>query len=85
MQNLLYLLILLAGFPFGYLLAWLCKEELVPGRKWFVALSVVCLITAIILSFTNFTYKFISILSMFFIIIISLVAVWKSYDKKFVR
>lgn len=85
MQNLLYALILLAAFPIGYLLAWLCRDELKAGRKWFFLLAVVNLIAAIVLSFTSFVYKFPSILSLFFIIIISLIAVWKSYDKKWVK
>jgi len=85
MQNLLYALILLAGFPAGYLLAWLCRDELRAGKKWFLLLSVVCLIIAVVLSFTSFAFKFPSILSLFFVIIISLVAVWKSHDKKWVK
>lgn len=85
MQNLLYTLILLAGFPAGYLLAWLCRDELKAGKKWFFMLAVVCLVMAVVLSFTQFAFKFISILSLFFIIIISLMALWKSYDKKWVK
>ncbi len=82
MQNLLYALILLAGFPAGYLLAWLCRDELRAGKKWFFWLAVVSLVGAVVLSFTSFAFKFPSILSLFFIIIISLMALWKSHDKK---
>lgn len=85
MQNLLYTLILLAGFPAGYLLAWLARDELVKGKKWFFILAIVSLISAVIISFTEFLFKFPVILNLFFIIIISLVAVWKSYDKKWVK
>ncbi len=85
MINLLYTLILLAGFPAGYLLAYLCRDELVAGRKWFLLLSALSLIAAIAVSFTGLLFKFTIILTLFFIIIISLVAVWKSYDKKFVK
>lgn len=85
MQNLLYTLILLAGFPAGYLLAYLCRDELVAGRKWFIMLSIVSLISAVIISFTGFYLKFSVILALFFIIIISLIAVWKSYNKKWVK
>jgi len=85
MQNLLYALILLAGFPAGYLLAWLCRDELVAGKKWFFLLAVVSLVGAVVLSFISFAFKFISILSLFFIIIISLVAVWKSHDRWWVK
>jgi len=85
MQNLLYALILLAGFPAGYLLAWLCRDELVAGKKWFFLLAVVSLVGAVVLSFISFAFKFISILTLFFIIIISLVAVWKSHDRWWVK
>jgi len=85
MQTLIYALILLAGFPAGYLLAWLARDELVAGRKWFFILAAVSLISAIIISFTGFYLKFPVILALFFIIIISLVAVWKSYDKRWVK
>lgn len=85
MTNLFYILILLAGFPAGYLLAWLAKDELVAGRKWFLSLAIVSLISAITVSFIGFYFKVPAILSLFFIIIISFLAVWKSYDKKFVK
>ncbi len=85
MQNLLYTLILLAGFPVGYLLAWLARDELVAGRKWFFLLAGVSLLSAVIISFASFVFKFAMILGLFFIIIISLVAVWKSHDKKWVK
>ncbi len=81
----LNVLILLAGFPVGYLLSYLTKDELVKGRKWFFILAAVCLISTVIISFTKFLFKFQIILTLFFIIIISLVAIWKSYDKKFVK
>jgi len=85
MQNLLYVLILLAAFPAGYVLAWMARDEIKPGRKWFIALSIICLIASIVLAFLPFTFKFVSILTLFFIIIICLMAVYKSYDKKWVK
>ena len=85
MQNLLYVLILILGFPAGYLLAWLARDELVAGRKWFFALAAVSLIAVIVISFTGLLLKLPAILCLFFIIIISLTAVWKSHDKRWVR
>lgn len=85
MQNLLYVLLLLAGFPVGYFLAWLARDELLAGKKWFLVLSVVCLITAIVVGFVSFNLKFPAILCLFFIIIISQIAMWKSHDRKWVR
>lgn len=85
MINLLYTLILLCAFPAGYLLAYLCRDELVVGRKWFLLLAVVCLIVSVIISFTGFLFKFLIILTLIFITIISLISVWKGHDKKFVK
>lgn len=85
MQNLLYALILLAAFPAGYLLAWFCRDELVAGKKWFALLASVSLIAAVIISFASFSFKFLAVLSLFFIIILCLMAIWKSYDKKWVK
>jgi hypothetical protein len=73
------------GFPAGYLLAWLARDELVAGRRWFLFLSAVSFLAAIVIVFIEFSLKFVIILSLFFIIIISQVAVWKSYDKRWVR
>jgi len=84
MINLFYIFILLAAFPSGYLLAWLAKDELIAGQKWFIALAIISLISAVLISFTEFIFKFPSILSLFFLSIICLIAVWKSYDKKWV-
>ncbi len=81
----LFIIILLLAFPAGYLLAYLARDELVAGRKWFMLLVLVSLISSVVLSFTEFSFKFPSILSLFFIVIISLMAVWKSQDKKWVK
>ncbi len=85
MTGLLYILILVAGFPAGYLLAWLARDELLAGRKWFLFLSAVCLIAAIVLTFIESSLKLQIILTLFFTIIVSQIAMWKSYDKKWVR
>jgi len=83
-QNLFYLLILLAGFPVGLFLAKLCKEEIKVWRKRLFIISVVCLILIVIVSFipyAAFIYKFPVIITLFFIIIVCLSVVWKSYSK----
>ncbi len=37
------LLVILSAIPLGYLLAWLAREELIPGRVWFQRLVVISL------------------------------------------
>jgi len=79
MKNLFYILLLLAGFPAGYLLAYLCRDETKAWRKRMFILAILSLITAIAVSFTSFEYKFPVILTCFFIAILSLTIIYKSY------
>ena len=79
MKNLLYMLILLLGFPVGYYLAYITKDEIKKWRGRLIGLGVVCLISAVGISFTGFGYKFPSMMSLFFMLIVNLVVVWKSY------
>lgn len=76
--NLFYLLLLLAGFPAGLLLAKLCKDEIKKWRKRLFIISAILLISIIVVSFLNFEYKFPVIISLFFVIIVCLTIVWKS-------
>jgi len=79
-KELLLAIVLLLGIPAGYLLAWLCKEELVLGRKWFLVILVLSLVSGVVFLFFNL----ISSLTSFFIVIISLISLILSYNKKFV-
>lgn len=38
---LLEIIILLMAIPLGCILAWVCRDELIEGRKWFYAI-VIC-------------------------------------------
>ena len=76
---------LLLAFPAGYLLAWLCRDELIIGRKWFKIIIGLSLIFSVIVSFLNFKEKWAVILSLLFLAIISGVSLWKSCDKKFIQ
>jgi len=80
-QILLVILILILAFPAGYLLAWLCKDELVQGRKWFKLLALISTILAVIFLFFNLTISF----TLVFISIVSLISVAKSKDRKWVK
>ena len=82
LTNLLYLLLLIAGFPVGLFLAKLCKEEIKAWRKRLFIISIVCLLLSIIISFISITlyvYKLPTIVSLFFIIITCLTIIWKSH------
>ena len=82
LTNLYYLLLLLIGFPIGLLLTKLCKEEIKNWKKRLFIISVLSLILAVVISFVSFeiyAYKFPTIISLFFIIIVCWVIIWKSY------
>jgi len=79
LQNLLYLLLLIVGFPTGLFLAKLCKEEINNWRRRLFIFSVICLVGVVAVAFTNFLYKIPIIISLFFIIIVFLTINWKGY------
>jgi len=81
LSNLLYSLLLLAGFPTGYLLSSMCKDEI---KSWRVRLSIISgisLAIAIVISSTSFEYRFPMMISLFFIIIVCLTIIWRSYNQ----
>jgi hypothetical protein len=84
LENLLYLLILVLGFPAGLVLAKMCSDEIKAWRKRLIIISSICLILAVIISLLPsviYSYKIPAIVGLFFIIITSLTIVWKTYPK----
>jgi len=79
MRTILYILILLAGFPVGFYLSRVCKDEIKNWRGRLLALSIIALFGAIAISFTIFEYKFPSIMGLFFTIITSLTIIYRSH------
>ena len=77
LSNLLYLLVLILGFPTGLLLAKICKDEIKAWKKTLFIMSGVSLILIVVVAFLNFTYKIPVIISLFFIIITCLTVGWK--------
>jgi len=77
------ILILLTAIPAGYVLAWLCKDELVDGRKWF-KIILECLFAALI--FLLFLSKNVNaILAVVYMIIVTFIAIFLSKDKRFLK
>lgn len=87
LTNIWYVLILVAAFPVGYLLAWLARDELVSWKKIYTLITILSVLLTIPVAFLSLfdLIKLPIILTLFFIAIISLIAVWKSHDKKFVK
>ena len=68
-------LIFLTSIPVGYFLAWLTKEELEPGRKWFkLFIYILVIIIAVALLF----YRDLPImLSLGYMVVITLVSLYR--------
>ena len=81
-KMLLEILILIASFPIGYLLAYTTKEELFSGRKWFKIIILLLIILSIIFLIINKIAVFYTLL---FILIVVLISFIKSFDKKWTR
>ena len=69
---------LILAVPLGFLLAWAARDELVSGKKWFMAIFVVSVIAGIGfyvygLSYIGWTFGF--------IVIVSFISLKKSKDK----
>lgn len=47
LQTILIIIIALAGYPVGLLIAWLAEDELKQGKKWF---KIIILISAVALT-----------------------------------
>lgn len=79
MKTLLYILILLLGFPTGYILSNICKDEIKNWKKRLIAITLISFILIILVSFLNFIYKISIIMSLFFIIITCLIIIYRSH------
>ncbi|MBR9706518.1 hypothetical protein GOV14_05765 [Candidatus Pacearchaeota archaeon] len=82
LQNIIYLLILIAGFPVGMILSRMCFDEVKAWRGRLVLVTIICLIIAFIISTTKFSYdySFEATIALLFIGITSLTIIWRSYQ-----
>ena len=76
------LLILILSVPSGLFLAYISRDELINGRKWFRILIMISLISGI--------WFFLQrnkplIFTLAFIFIVSLISYTKSFDKKWTK
>ncbi|MEI6850050.1 MAG: hypothetical protein WCK29_03350, partial [archaeon] len=69
-------------FPIGYLIAWMCNDELVSGRKWFRIIIFVSLLVGIVSLFFG---QWVLLCSMIFIFIVTSISLRQSFNKKWVK
>ena len=79
MNILIAIIILVLAIPVGFLIAWLCRDELIEGRVWFRILVIVGVLGGLWFYLTGNT---VISLTLFFIAIVALVSYIKSSDKK---
>ena len=77
----LELIIMMLAIPSGYLIAWLARDELVAGRKWFYILIFLSVVVWVVFYFKGKEY---ASWTSGFIIIVSFISLMKSKDKKWI-
>ncbi len=75
-------IILVLAVPVGFLIAWLARDELIDGRKWFYSIVIASAFLSIV--FAKLGYGYITI-SLTFITIVSFISLLKSRDKKWTK
>ncbi len=73
--------ILLLAIPIGFLIAYLCHDELIQGRIWFRLLTLLAFITGIYFYRSQPPISWTSA----FIIIVALISLYKSHDNKWTK
>ena len=81
-KEMLIAIVILLGIPTGYLVAWLCRDELVEGRNWFKAIIFVAILIGIVMAIIG---EYIILWTMLFIIIVTFVSLLKSRDRKWTK
>lgn len=66
LKNWFYLILLVLGIPIGYLLFYLCKDEIKKWKKRLTIMIIISLILIPIMFFINFIYKIPVIISLLF-------------------
>lgn len=69
------LILLVLAIPVGYLISWMCEDELVSGRKWFRLIVIFSI--ALTLFFWLYGFSYIA-LTCLFMAIVSFVSVIKA-------
>lgn len=78
-----YILIFATAFPVGYILAKICKDELIKDRNYILALSWLLLIVAVFLLIFNFSSMI--IISLAYMALVFGIMLKMSKNKRFMR
>ncbi len=78
----LEVIVLILAIPIGYLLAWMARDELIIGRKWFRIMMVLSILLSILFLILN---NFAIFYTLIFILIVAFISYKKGFDKKWTR
>lgn len=82
LKEILVLVMLVLSIPLGFWVAWLCRDELVSGRRWFKLVMILSVVGSLVF----LVYGEISAaLTLFCLAIISYISHKKSFDKKWTK
>lgn len=76
-KEVLYIIVIILGIPTGYLLSYMCKEEVEVWMKRLSAIAVIAIALGIIMFFINFEYKIPVSVTMGFIAVFCLTIVFR--------
>jgi hypothetical protein len=82
LQEVLNIVLILLAFPVGYWIAYMARDELIVGRRWFRTLMILSAFVGIWFYLSGILYISLSCL---FIFVISLIAYYKSFDKRWTK
>lgn len=81
-KEMLVVVLILLSIPAGYWIAWLCRDELIMGRRWFKAIVILSVLLGLMFLFYN---RIEIALMMLFVLIVSFISYKKSFDKKWTK
>lgn len=82
LEIILNALMLLTAVPVGYILAWLCKDE-IKYREWFYLIFYGFIVAGVIYSSIYFNVSI--VLAFVYMTIVTVISLRKGRDKKFVK
>jgi len=79
---LIEILVLLLSIPIGFLIAWLAKDELLKGQKWFRVVLIASVLVGIWFAITGFPYI---TWTAGFISVVVLISLIRARDRKWTK
>ncbi|MFH1500395.1 MAG: hypothetical protein ABIE22_00425 [archaeon] len=79
----LIVVVLFSAIPVGYLIAWLARDELEAGKRWFWLIMIVGELVIIFSSIIGISGD--AVLGTFYLVVMAFIALIKSGDKEWTK